>query len=558
MAEPIRTIGYAVAALSVCIATAIASFLVPSLSVAAPFLPFFAAVMIAAWFGGLGPAAFATTVSALVVDYFFMEPKHSFALGLSDASAIGLFACEAMVMAYFMDRLESRKREAINTQKQLEHLQELSGRLIEEKSLDSMLTEVLNASIDLLGAGKGALQLYDSREHALLLVRQVGFPDEFSRRFHRVPIGSHTCGKAFERKQRVVIENIEREPGFEEVVPIFQEFGVAGAQSTPLFTANGTVFGILSCYWTKPYRPTARELHVLDLYAHQAERILLYKRDEDLLRRLNDELQQTVTHAQTELEERDNKLRSMTSELFLAEERERRHLSSELHDSLAQLLAFVKIKLQLAQRSTRERQGDGERYVHEAQLLVDRSIEYTRNLMADFNPPQFDELGLREALMWLAERMGQHDLLVDLHFNCESVVLAHPHLVMVYQCVRELLFNVVKHARVNRATVSVSIDRDNLMHIAVHDQGRGFDPTASRHHVPGQHFGLRTIRERIEQMGGCLHVHSALEQGSTVRFSMPLAEDTMLCQARAAFATRLDRVTGTVKTDESQESLPLD
>lgn len=510
--------------------------------------------MATAWYGGFRLAIFATVLSAIVIDYYFIPPLYTFSLKAADAGAIAFFIVEAAIMAYCIDYLEKSRGRALARERQLQRLQELSGRLVEETTFDAMLEEVLKASIELLGADKGVIQLYEHRNHALRLIKQIGFRDEFSMRFGRVPIGAYACGAAFQRKQRVIIENVTGDREFASVAPLFHEFGVLGAQSTPLFRPDGTVFGVLSTYWSCPYRPSANDFHVLDLYAHQAERILLYKHTEERLYQVTETLERRVTRKQVLLMERDARLAELMSELLLTEERERRELGVELHDSLAQLLSMAKMKLHLVRASLVGSAEKAERYVYETEEVLNRSIQFTRTLMAEFDPPQFDQLGLPGALVWLKDRMQQHGLSVNLQLESELAVLPHYQVVLLYKSIRELLMNVVKHAGVKTAMLTMKTHANDRLEITVKDEGVGFRTLDENSPTPGHHFGLQSVRERMQDLGGHLHIESDIEKGCTVTLSLRLRERQ---ETRAAQTARPDRVAERREHDPHQQRLPL-
>ncbi|HEX6532069.1 MAG TPA: DUF4118 domain-containing protein [Nitrospira sp.] len=528
----------------------------PFLSVLPPFLTFLAAVMVSAWYGGFPSAVFATVLSIILIDFYFIPSIFSFSVRPADWAPLAFFAVEATTMAYCIDYLQNSRRHAVTREGQLQRLQHLSGRLVEETTLDSMLEEVLKASIELMVANKGIIQLHESRDQVLRLVKQIGFKDEFSSRFDGVPIGAFLCGSAFERKQRIVIENIETDPNFSHLARRYGECGVTGAQSTPLFTAHGMVFGVLSTYWSRPYRPSITDFQLLDLYAHQAERILIYKRNEELLHQANEELERSVTGKQVLIMERDNKLTKLMSELILTEERERRELSQELHDSLAQLLSLAKMKLSLAEGSLSKATDKVGQYIQESKQVLERSLRFTRTLMAEFNPPDFTQLGLSGSLVWLKDRMQQHDLLVSLHMDCESVVLPHHQVVLLYKCVRELLMNVVKHAKVKTANITMTMKGNQTLEITVQDQGIGFCPTEETPRIPGHHFGLRSVRERVEDLGGRFDIQSAIGKGCTVTLSLTTCEVRELEDSRAAENYKRDRVVAKLQSDPNQETFP--
>jgi signal transduction histidine kinase len=514
---------------------------------------FLAAIMATSWLAGFSEALFATALSAIIIDFYFIPPLYTFSLKAADVGSIIFFAFEAAIMAYCIDYLQKSRLRALTNERQLRRLQELSGRLVEETTLDALLEEVLKASIELLGAHKGVVQLYESRDHVLRLIKQIGFRDDFSTRFDRVPVGAFSCGTAFERKQRVIIEDVATDREFASLSSMFREFGVRGAQSTPLFRPDGTVFGVLSTYWSVAYRSSVNDLQLLDLYAHQAERILLHKRNEERLYQATETLERSVTRKQVLLMERDARLAKLMSELLLTEERERRELAAELHDSLAQLLSLAKMKLSLVRASLVRPAEKAERYVQETEEVVNRSIKFTRSLMAEFDPPQFEELGLAGALVWLKDRMQQHNLSVILQLESDSVIVPHYQVVLLYKSIRELLMNVIKHSGVRTVNIALRIQAGHTLTITVKDEGIGFRMPTGNSLQPERHFGLRSVGERIEDLGGQLRIESDIGKGCTVTITVPL----QYMQAdRAAETILKDRVI-TVQHDPHQQTLPL-
>jgi signal transduction histidine kinase len=149
-------------------------------------------------------------------------------------------------------------------------------------------------------------------------------------------------------------------------------------------------------------------------------------------------------------------------------------------------------------------------------------IAYTRTLMADLRPDLLNEHDLVAGVQWLAQRMQRHGLKVHVGHNGRPTPLDADMLGMLFQSVRELLFNVVKHAGTNEVTVTVERTGETLR-VAVADEGAGFD-LAKRELVPSDHggFGLFSIRERLSLLGGGVEVESAEGEGTTVTLVVPL------------------------------------
>jgi PAS domain S-box-containing protein len=220
------------------------------------------------------------------------------------------------------------------------------------------------------------------------------------------------------------------------------------------------------------------------------------------------------------LQDYQQQLRRLASEISLAEEKERRRIASELHDGTIQNLALAKIKLGEFEKG---REG-GRRgtTLDEIRELLERSIHDARSLIFELSPPVLYELGLEAALEWLGEqfqtrygivcRVTSDDGESALNVNME---------VILFQVIRELLVNVVKHA--NSTRVDIAMRRlDGQVSLQVSDDGDGFD-AASVVTGAGGGFGLFNIRERLQLLGATLEIHSG--SGTTVTVTAPLAAE---------------------------------
>jgi signal transduction histidine kinase len=228
-----------------------------------------------------------------------------------------------------------------------------------------------------------------------------------------------------------------------------------------------------------------------------------------------------MREAENALAQHDAQLRALATEITLAEERARRKLASELHDGPAQNLTGMSLSLAAMKRHLTDRE-QVERIVELEQVLADTTLQ-TRTLMLELAPPGLHENGLVEALRWLADRVRQQQrLLVTVEDDGAPKPLEDSVNILLFQTVRELLQNVVKHARSKRATVRCSTDREQLT-LDVVDPGVGFE-VQSLNRLPTRTggFGLFSIRERLKLMGGNIDIHSVVGEGTTVRIRVPL------------------------------------
>lgn len=209
-------------------------------------------------------------------------------------------------------------------------------------------------------------------------------------------------------------------------------------------------------------------------------------------------------------------LQSLTSELSLSEERERRRIASNLHDRIGQTLAFARLKLgTLAQRME-------PKAVEELRQLIEQAIGDTRSLTVELSPPVLYELGLVAALEWLARKIQQeHGIRTRFHDDGQPKPLDDNFRVVLFQAVRELLVNVVKHARASHAQVLIRRDADALR-IIIEDDGAGFNPGLVTANPDTRSFGLFHIRERLEYLGGRMKLRSEIGRGTRVTLIAPL------------------------------------
>ncbi|MDM7914870.1 MAG: sensor histidine kinase, partial [Candidatus Eisenbacteria bacterium] len=211
------------------------------------------------------------------------------------------------------------------------------------------------------------------------------------------------------------------------------------------------------------------------------------------------------------------RLRTLTSELALAEQRERRRIAAALHDGIGQNLALARIKLgQIGQARTRAERGS---ILEEVGRLLDASMQDTRTLTIDLSPPILYELGLDSALEWLADRFQrQEGLAIDYDGDGLPVGLAGDLLGFVFQSAQELIVNVVKHARARQVHIRKRC-RDGRLVIEVADDGVGYDPGQA---ATGAGFGLFSIRERLRHLGGSVEVRTGPGRGTRVALTVPV------------------------------------
>jgi len=213
----------------------------------------------------------------------------------------------------------------------------------------------------------------------------------------------------------------------------------------------------------------------------------------------------------------------LSSELTLAEERQRRELAEHLHDHVGQALALLRRKL-LTLRDRALFTGL-EKDLDELVDLSARTVHSIRSLSFDLSPPVLYELGLAAALDWLAERHdGQEGVRVSFRAGARPAPPLEPdRRVLLYTSVRELLLNSLKHAAPNRVELELW-EEAGQVHASVRDDGRGFEPAGLDPRRRNAGFGLFSIRERVQSLGGSLRLDSAPGAGTRAELRIPVQE----------------------------------
>jgi len=234
-------------------------------------------------------------------------------------------------------------------------------------------------------------------------------------------------------------------------------------------------------------------------------------------------LLEDITHqkqAEKDIRTYQEQLRSVASELSLTEERERRRLATDLHDQVGQILALAQIKLGAIRESTTATQLAEP--MDEIRRLIDQTIQYTRSLTFELSPPILYDLGFDAAVEWLAELIqGQQGVVIKVQTDRSAKPMSDEIRLLLFQTMRELLTNVVKHASAKNIKVFITRE-DTTLQVKVEDDGLGLgvSPDFSLEGPGG--FGIFSIQERLKYLGGHLEAVSEPGWGTRVTLRVPL------------------------------------
>ena len=293
--------------------------------------------------------------------------------------------------------------------------------------------------------------------------------------------------------------------------------GYASSMAFPL-RIESEVIGALSIYSSQP-----------DAF-HDEEKGILAELAEDIsfglkairTRQERERARRRLERSHAELDRRAAQLRRLASELTLAEERERKQLAQILHDDLQQMLASAKLKVEMVKSRTDA--ADIFEAGKEAIDALSQSMEISRSLTAQLSPSVLYERGLECALDWLGGEMEKdYGLKVDVRAEERAEPASEDVRVLLFRSVRELLFNVVKHAETREARVNMSQAEEGEILVTVSDDGVGFAPEDVEKRTDGAGFGLFSLRERLSVMGGTLEIDAAPGEGAQLTLRAPIS-----------------------------------
>lgn len=332
---------------------------------------------------------------------------------------------------------------------------------------------------------------------------------------HHLPLEATLAHLVMERDQTAQLNDVLQRPDLQLPQPA-RGSRFRSVLSAPLHGPKRPI-GALEVYAVEPRCWTSEQAQLLRWLAAQCSQVLTTLRLRGELHALNQSLETKVAERTAELQSRSEDLHRLAAQLTMAEQRERRRLAEILHDDLQQLLVAAKIRL-----SSQRAPADASRQT--AAGLIDQAIECSRSLTVELSPPVLFQDRFSSAVGWLARRMHEkHGLEVVVTAEPEAEPDGENWRVFLFHALGECLFNVVKHAGVDRAEVRLKQEGHEL-HAVVADRGRGFaDPLPAETHPETNSFGLFSLRQRSLLLGGTMEIHSAPGQGTRIEFCVPAA-----------------------------------
>ena len=216
-------------------------------------------------------------------------------------------------------------------------------------------------------------------------------------------------------------------------------------------------------------------------------------------------------------------LRHLSRRLLVAQEEERRKISRELHDEIAQTLTSINVQLvALKAEAAHDAKGLGER-IASTQQLVEKSVDIVYRFVRDLRPTVLDDLGLIPALHSFRKRFTKETgirVALTVFEGVEKLDVAKR--TAVYRIVHEALTNVARHAQASKGEVIIG-NIEGKVRLQINDNGKSFDVEQVLHSRKIHRLGLLGMRERVEMVGGKFSVESVPGKGTTITAEIPFS-----------------------------------
>ncbi len=378
-------------------------------------------------------------------------------------------------------------------------LARVAARLNAQLDLDTVLSAVCEETAHALGVPVASVMLYEPDRQVFRLAGIYGLPPQVCEQFTPVP---QSLYKEYREQKGSLIVTPDLQP------------------SRP----NVELYARHDIRTTVAASMVREEKLVGALNVHTVGDVRTFADDElALLKGLADQAAQAIANAQLfeQVKQQREQLRTLTARLAETGEEQRRQLARELHDRVGQSLTALSINLNIIRSQLPADSPQATARLDDSLRLVEETVEHTRDVMAELHPPVLDDYGLLAALRWYAERFSG-SAIVDTLVEGEELDPRLPQAVeaSLFRIAQEALNNVTKHAHATQASVRLEAVAD-MAHLTIADDGVGFDPTAKRQ--PGElpYWGLITMKERAEAVGGRLRVESAPGQGTHIMVKVP-------------------------------------
>ena len=387
---------------------------------------------------------------------------------------------------------ESRKEQGgmeASKMQALRVLSEVTATLASEYDLEALFNRFLEMMVRLSGASAGVVRVMTSDGQHLRLAASLGLPPELVEQERLVDINCGICGAALRNDE--IRQTRDLKPCFERTRQPY--FGECSSMVVVPLEHNGRLLGAYNLYMTEE-RPIPEEVSLL-------------------FRTISEQLAMAVENT-----------RLMRENLRMTLMSERQMMANEVHDSLAQTMAYMKMRIELLREALLQYEsGKALKYSGDIQQALDEAYASLRELLTQFRN-RMDPLGLEHALKELAsgyfDRTG---ICLEFENRIPDLDLTVDQEVQVFHILQEALSNVARHSGARQATLTLDAD-DGQYAFTVEDDGRGVFVMGAQPDLR-HHFGISIMSERAQRLHGNIEIANRPQGGARLRLLVPIRQE---------------------------------
>jgi two-component system, NarL family, sensor histidine kinase DegS len=214
-------------------------------------------------------------------------------------------------------------------------------------------------------------------------------------------------------------------------------------------------------------------------------------------------------------------LRHLSHQLLSAQEEERKTISRELHDEIAQTLSGINVQLTALKAAAKFNNKDLQKKITSTQRLVEKSVRIVHRFARELRPSALDDLGLIPALHSFVKAFAERTHLsvrLRIFAGVEEIDLGRR--TVLYRVAQEALTNVARHAKATAVQLCIE-ELPNGIHMEIKDNGRSFPVQRTLRTKMNKRLGLLGMRERVEMVGGAFNIESRPNEGTTIDVNIP-------------------------------------